>query len=71
MVMTIRKKGDAMARVVAFAEEMGFRALRTPGGHLKFVKEGHRPVFFSSTPGDRRAPLNAISNIRKSVRGVL
>lgn len=65
------KLGNEARRVIEFASGVGFTAEITNGGHLKFVKQGHKPVFFSATPGDRRAPLNAISNIRKSERGVL
>lgn len=62
---------EAVRRVIEYAAGRGFEPSRTKGGHLKFTKPGRKPVFFSCTPGDRRAPLNAMSNLRKSERGVL
>lgn len=64
-------RGEAVQKVVEFAAALVFEACRTKGDHIKFSKPGCRSVFFSSTPGDKRAHLNAISNIRKSERGVL
>lgn len=58
-------RNEAVQRVVAFAAALGFDACRTKGGHIKFSKPGCRSVFFSSTPGDKRAPLNAMAALRK------
>ena len=69
--MAKHKRCESVARVVEFAAGLGFQVEATRGDHLKFTKPGRKTVFFSKTPGDRRAPLNAMSNIQKSERGVL
>ena len=63
-------RNEAVQKVVAFAAELGFTACRTKGDHIRFSKPGRRTVFFSSTPGDKRAPLNAMSNLRRADQGV-
>lgn len=67
---SIRRCED-VKRVVAFAVTIGFEPEWTNGGHLKFSKPERKPVFFSGSPGDPRAYKNAISNLKKSERGVL
>ena len=61
-------RNEAVQKVVAFAAELGFTACRTKGDHIRFSKPGCRSVFFSSTPGDKRAHLNAMSSLRKADR---
>lgn len=69
--MSRLRRNDSVSRVVEFASTLGYVHQWTGGGHLKFSKPGRRPVFFGGSPSDRRAHKNAISNLKKSDRGVL
>ncbi len=60
------KTTKAIRPVVAFAQELGYRASRTNGGHLRFSKPGRRPVFTSSTPSDWRTVRNVMSQLRRN-----
>lgn len=59
---------DGVRRVEIVARGLGFEVSRTKGGHLRFDKPGVGAVYFSSTPGDRRAILNGIAKLRRAVR---
>lgn len=59
---------DGVRRVEIVARRLGFEVSRTKGGHLRFDKVGVGVVFFSGTPGDRRAILNGIAKLRRVVR---
>ncbi|WP_240922947.1 hypothetical protein [Metapseudomonas otitidis] len=48
---------------MSFAEAAGWMVAKTRNLHLMFSKAGRRAVFFSGTPGDRRAWLNARSRL--------
>lgn len=65
------RRNESVKRVVEFAATLGFSPQWTGAGHLKFSKPHRRPVFFGGSPSDRRAHKNAISNLKKSERGVL
>ncbi|MBK1654862.1 MULTISPECIES: type II toxin-antitoxin system HicA family toxin [Chromatiales] len=54
--------------LIDFALSEGWRVVRTPGGHLKFTKPGCASIYTSSTPGDRRAGLNARAQLRRADR---
>ncbi|PUA41376.1 hypothetical protein C5U62_32140 [Pseudomonas protegens] len=55
-------------QLINFALDNGWQVSRTPGGHLKFTKPGHKPIFISSTPSDYRADRNARANLRRADR---
>ncbi len=59
----LRGCGDDVKRLTCFAETMGWAIGQTRGLHIKFTKPGRRAVFTSGTPGDRRAWLNARSQL--------
>ena len=40
----------------------------TGGGHLRMTLENGRMVFTGSTPGDHRAFLNCVSQIKRTLR---
>lgn len=54
---------EDVKRLVSFAEAAGWMVAKTRNLHLMFSKDGRRAVFFSGTPGDRRAWLNARSQL--------
>lgn len=56
-------------RVVQYAEQLGFEVSRSKR-HLKFTRPGTRTVYFSRTPSDFRACLNAEAKLRRAVAGV-
>jgi hypothetical protein len=53
-----------MQRLVRYATTQGWEVQRTSGGHLRFTKPGCAAVFTSFTTKDRRAELNARSQLR-------
>lgn len=59
----VRGSGEDVKRLVSFAEAAGWMVAKTRNLHLMFSKQGRRAVFFSGTPGDRRAWLNARSQL--------
>jgi hypothetical protein len=61
--------GKRIMPVVRYAEELGFKASRTGGGHLKFSRPGYRSVFASYTPSDWRSVKNIKSELRRAVQG--
>lgn len=65
------KIGKTIRPAMEYARELGYRASRTSGGHLRFSKPGRRTVFSSSTPSDWRTARNVISQLRKSAEGRL
>ena len=60
---------ESTKRLVAFARGRGWRVSRAKSGHIRFDKEGCQTVFFSSTPSDYRAALNAKSKLRRADAG--
>lgn len=61
-----RRYKPEVQRVIDHAEAEGWTWSRTLKGHIKFLQAGCQPVFFGTTPSDRRAVLNSISNLNKS-----
>lgn len=59
---------EGVKRVIEYALEIGFSHSISRGGHLRFTKPGRRTVFFSKTPGDRRAYKNGITKLRNADR---
>jgi hypothetical protein len=57
---------EGVVKVINYAEKLGYKTCRTTRNHLKFVKPGKPPVFFSGTPGDHRAWKNGISKLRRA-----
>ncbi|HBO3937249.1 TPA: type II toxin-antitoxin system HicA family toxin [Pseudomonas aeruginosa] len=64
----LRGCGAEVKGLVSFAEAAGWVVTQTKGLRLMFTKEGRRAVFFSSSSGDRRALLNAKSQLNQSER---
>lgn len=62
----LRGCGGDVKRLTAFAIAAGWAVAQTQNMHLKFSKSGRKPVFTSGTPGDRRAWLNAKSQLTKA-----
>lgn len=60
---SLRGSCEDVKRLVSFAEAAGWMVAKTRNLHLMFSKAGRRAVFFSGTPGDRRAWLNARSRL--------
>lgn len=54
--------------LIEFALGEGWHVVRTPGGHLKFTKQGCASIYTSSTASDHRAGLNARSQLRRAER---
>lgn len=69
--MAKRRTCELVRRTVEFAESLGFQVEFTSKSHLKFTKPGKRSVYASGTPGDKRASLNAMAQIRQSEAGIL
>ena len=62
-----RNFDEATKRLVAFATDHGWSLEKTRNSHLKFTHPAATSVFFSSTPGDRRAALNCKSQLRHAL----
>lgn len=62
----LRGCGEDLKRLVSFAQSADWAVQQTRKLHLKFTKPGRRPVFTSGTPGDRRAWLNAKSQLSQA-----
>ena len=62
----LRGCGEDLKRLVSFAQSAGWAVQQTRKLHLKFTKPGRQPVFTSGTPSDRRAWLNAKSQLSQA-----
>ena len=51
--------------LIDFAMREGWEVVRTPGGHLKFTKQGLPPIYTGSTASDHRASRNALARLRR------
>ena len=56
--------------VVRRAEEQGWRAERTSGGHLKFKHECGAVVFGAATPSDHRSIKNLVAMMSRKTRSM-
>lgn len=54
--------------LIDFAIGEGWTVVRTPGGHLKFTKQGLPPIYTGATAGDHRADRNALARLRRAGR---
>lgn len=55
--------------LISYAEDLGFKAERTNGGHIRFLHPlVAKPVFTSSTPSDWRSVENTASQLRRALR---
>lgn len=54
--------------LIDFAIREGWTVVRTPGGHLKFTKQGLPPIYTGATAGDHRADRNALARLRRAGR---
>ena len=68
MATLSRRCGKGVGELLIYAADHGWQISLTQGGHLRFTKPGHGPVFTSSTPSDRRAYLNALAMLRRADR---
>lgn len=64
----LRGCSEDLKRLVSFAQGAGWAVQQTRNLHVKFTKPGRRAVFTSGTPGDRRAWLNARSQLTQADR---
>jgi hypothetical protein len=51
--------------LIDFAIEEGWMVVRTPGGHLKFTKQGFPPIYTGATAGEHRADRNVLARLRR------
>ena len=64
---TVKASGNKVLKdLIKFANSLGFAATSTKNGHIKFVKEGCKPVFTSSTFSCAHGAKNAMSDIKRS-----
>ncbi|MBB3332558.1 putative RNA binding protein YcfA (HicA-like mRNA interferase family) [Halomonas campaniensis] len=64
--LSVARGCKGMQRLIRYAATQGWEVQRTSGGHLRFSKPGCAPVFTSFTTKDRRAELNARSQLRRA-----
>lgn len=57
-----------LRNLVKLAESQGWEFDRTNSGHVKFCSpyRSEPPVFYSGTPGDRRAHSNLLAKLRRA-----
>ncbi|ACL42297.1 hypothetical protein Achl_4346 (plasmid) [Pseudarthrobacter chlorophenolicus A6] len=57
-----------LRNLVKLAESQGWEFDRTNSGHVKFCSPYREtpPVFYSGTPGDRRAHSNLLAKLRRA-----
>lgn len=59
-------KREDVKKLCSFAMATGWAISFTRGLNYRFSKAGCAPVFFSGTPGDHRAWLNARAQMRRA-----
>jgi len=62
----LRGAQEGLKRLVRAAEQLGWSASRTAGGHVKFSKPGRLPIFTSFTASDCHSAHNALARIRRA-----
>ncbi|MAY01993.1 MAG: hypothetical protein CMQ38_03320 [Gammaproteobacteria bacterium] len=68
----IHHRGNKRLRpLIEFALSEGWEVARTPGGHLKFTKQGLPPIYTGSTASDHRADRNALARLRRTERAAV
>ena len=68
----IHHRGNKRLRpLIEFALSEGWKVARTPGGHLKFTKQGLPPIYTGSTASDHRADRNALARLRRAERAAV
>lgn len=57
-----------LRNIVKLAESQGWEFGRTKKGHVKFCSpyDSVSPIFYSGTPGDRRAHNNLVAKLRRA-----
>lgn len=65
--MTARKGNKAANQLIEYALSLGYTAHNTNSGHLKFLRDGCKPLFSSSTFSDNRGLLNAKADLRRRI----
>lgn len=67
--MPVATSNNDVRALIAYAEERGFTAERTNGGHIKFLHpQVAKPLFTSSTPSDWRTVENSKAQLRRALR---
>jgi hypothetical protein len=58
----------SLRNLVKLATAQGWEFGRTNNGHVKFCSPNNtvQPVFYSGTPGDRRAQKNLVGKLRRA-----
>jgi len=66
--MTSTSTPKDLRTLVKLAESQGWEFGRTNSGHVKFCSpySAEPPVFYSGTPGDRRAHSNLLAKLRRA-----
>lgn len=65
---TLHRGHKRLKPLIDFAIKEGWTVARTPGGHLKFTKQGRPPIYTGATIGERRADRNALARLRRADR---
>lgn len=65
---TLHRGHKRLKPLIDFAIREGWTVARTPGGHLKFTKQGFPPIYTGATAGDHRADRNALARLRRAGR---
>ena len=59
-------KSKELKRIIALAIRQGYTVELRNNGHYKFTAPSGRFIFTSSTPSDRRALSNILSDLKKT-----
>lgn len=65
---TLHRGHKRLKPLIDFAIREGWAVARTPGGHLKFTKQGLPPIYTGATAGDHRSDRNALARLRRADR---
>lgn len=63
VIVTGRHTGKTMFYLLSYAQQHGWKAEKTRGGHLRFSKPGRPLIHTGSTPSDWRSAKNALARL--------
>lgn len=67
--MPVATSNSDVRELIAYAEDLGYEAYWTNGGHIRFLHpQVPKPIFTSSTPSDWRTVENSKSQLRRALR---